>query len=207
MAHAADPAHLDTSTGLDSRKMAFWTFIGAECLLFGSLIATYMAYKGDSLVGPCPHEGVLPTGVACEGILDVPLTSFSTFVLLMSSLAMVLGLAAVQRADRTKAWMWLGATAVLGAAFLGFQAYEFTHFWNHGLTLQTNLFGSTFYTLTGFHGAHVFVGVIYMTTLSVMAFRGRLGPEKSLNVEIAGLYWHFVDVVWIVIFPLVYLIP
>jgi cytochrome c oxidase subunit 3 len=206
-AHAADPAHLDTSTGLDSRKMAFWTFIGAECLLFGSLIATYMAYKGDSIVGPCPHDGVLPSGAACEGILDVPLTSFSTFVLLMSSLAMVLGLAAVQRNDRTRSWFWLGMTAVLGAAFLGFQAYEFTHFWHHGLTLQTNLFGSTFYTLTGFHGAHVFVGVIYMTTLSVMAARGRLGPEKSLNVEIAGLYWHFVDVVWIVIFPLVYLIP
>jgi cytochrome c oxidase subunit 3 len=206
-AHAADPAHLDTSTGLDSRKMAFWTFIGAECLLFGSLIATYMAYKGDSLVGPCPHPGVLPSGAACEGILDVPLTSFSTFVLLMSSLAMVLGLAAVQRADRRAAGVWLAATAVLGAAFLGFQAYEFTHFWHHGLTLQTNLFGSTFYTLTGFHGAHVFVGVIYMTTLSVLAFRGKIGPEKSLNVEIAGLYWHFVDVVWIVIFPLVYLIP
>jgi cytochrome c oxidase subunit 3 len=206
-AHAADPAHLDTSTGLDSRKMAFWTFIGAECLLFGTLIATYMAYKGDSVSGPCPHDGVLPTGAPCEGILDVPLTSISTFVLLMSSLAMVLGLAAVQRSDRGKAVLWLGMTAFLGAVFLGFQAYEFNHFYHVGLTLQTNLFGSTFYTLTGFHGAHVFVGVIYMLTLTIMAARGKLGPEKSLNVEIAGLYWHFVDVIWIVIFPLVYLIP
>jgi cytochrome c oxidase subunit 3/cytochrome o ubiquinol oxidase subunit 3 len=205
--HAADPAHLDTATGLDSRKMAFWTFIGAECLLFGTLIGTYMAYKGNSVSGPCPHDSVLPNGAPCAGVLDVPLTSISTFVLLMSSLAMVLGLAAVQRNDRKLAAVWLAMTAVLGAGFLGFQAYEFTHFYHVGLTLQTNLFSSTFYTLTGFHGAHVLVGIIYMTTLAVMAWRGRLGPEKSLNVEIAGLYWHFVDVVWIVIFPLVYLIP
>ena len=205
-AHAADPAHLDTSTGLDSRKMAFWTFIGAECLLFGTLIATYMAYKGDSLTGPCPHAGPLPNGTPCEGILDVPLTSLSTFVLLMSSLAMVLGLAGVQRADRKMGTFWLGMTAFLGAIFLGFQEYEFTHFWHNGLTLSSNLFGSSFYMLTGFHGAHVFVGVIYMTVLAVLTWRGKLGPEKSLNVEIGGLYWHFVDVVWIVIFPLVYLI-
>jgi cytochrome c oxidase subunit III len=208
-AHAVDPAHIDTSTGLDSRKMAFWTFIGAECLLFGSLIATYMAYKGDSIAGPCPHGGMtLPNGTACgEGILDVPLTSLSTFVLLMSSLTMVLGLAGVQRGDRRLGTLWLGATAFLGAIFLGFQAYEFTHFWHNGLTLSSNLFGSSFYMLTGFHGAHVFVGVMYMTTLAVLVHRGKLGPEKSLNVEIGGLYWHFVDVVWIVIFPLVYLIP
>ena len=206
-AHAADPAHLDTSTGLDSRKMAFWTFIGAECLLFGSLIATYMAYKGDSLVGPCPHDSVLPSGAPCEGILDIPLTSISTAVLLFSSLFMVLGLAAVQRSDRRRAVLWLAMTAFFGAIFLGFQAYEFNHFYHAGLTLQTNLFGSTFFTLTGFHGAHVLVGVIYLLTMTVLVARGKVGPEKSLNVEIAGLYWHFVDVIWIVIFPLVYLIP
>jgi cytochrome c oxidase subunit III len=206
-AHAADPAHIDTATGLDNRKMAFWTFIGAECLLFGTLIASYMAYKGESLTGPCPHVGTLPDGSPCEGILDIPLTSLSTFVLLMSSLSMVLGLAAVQRADRKLGTFWLAMTAFLGAIFLGFQAYEFTHFWQLGLTLGSNLFGSTFYMLTGFHGAHVLVGVIYMTTLAVLVHRGKLGPEKSLNVELGGLYWHFVDVVWIVIFPLVYLIP
>jgi cytochrome c oxidase subunit III len=206
-AHAADPAHIDTSTGLDSRKMAFWTFIGSECVLFGGLIATYMAYKGASLTGPYPHATVLPDGTEAPGILDIPLTSLSTFILLMSSLAMVLALAAVQRNNRKGAIIWLGTTALLGSIFLGFQVYEFTHFWGLGLTLSTNLFGSTFYTLTGFHGAHVLVGVIYLLTLMVLAIKGRLGPEKSLNVELAGLYWHFVDVVWIVIFPLVYLIP
>lgn len=207
-AHAAHPAHIDTSTGLDSRKMAFWIFIGSECLLFGSLIATYMAYKGNSVVGPCPHDGMtLPNGQPCgQGILDIPLTSFSTFILLMSSVMMVLALSAVQRGDRKGSILWLGMTALGGSIFLGCQVYEFTHFWNHGLTMQTNLFGSSFYLLTGFHGAHVTVGVIYLLSLMALAVRGRLGPEKTLNVEIAGLYWHFVDVIWIVIFPLVYLI-
>jgi heme/copper-type cytochrome/quinol oxidase subunit 3 len=205
--HAANPAHLDTSTGLDSRKMAFWTFIGSECLLFGSLIATYLAYKGRSLTGPLPHAGTDLSGKVWEkGILDIPLTSLSTFVLLMSSLAMVLALAAVQRGDRKGSILWLFTTAGLGLVFLGFQAYEFNHFVHLGLTLQTNLFGSTFYLLTGFHGAHVLVGVIYLSTLGIMAVRHQLGPERSMSVEIAGLYWHFVDVIWIVIFALIYLI-
>ena len=205
--HAANPAHLDTSTGLDNRKMAFWTFIGSECLLFGSLIATYLAYKGRSLTGPLPHAGTDLQGKQWDGILDIPLTSLSTFVLLMSSLGMVLALSAVQRADRKGAITWLFATAGLGLIFLGFQAYEFNHFVHEGhLTMQTNLFGSTFFLLTGFHGAHVLVGVIYLSTLGILAVRHQLGPERSMSVEIAGLYWHFVDVIWIVIFALVYLI-
>jgi cytochrome c oxidase subunit 3 len=207
-AHAASPAHIDTSTGLDSRKMAFWTFIGSECLLFGSLIATYMAYKGRSINGPCPHSGmILPGGKACgEGILNIPLTSISTFILLMSSVCMVIALYYVQRGNRGQGTLWLLMTALGGSIFLGCQVYEFTNFYHEGLTLKSNLFGSTFFVLTGFHGAHVTVGVIYLITLAMMSARGRLGPERALNVEIAGLYWHFVDVIWIVIFPLVYLI-
>jgi cytochrome c oxidase subunit III len=203
--HAMDPAHLDTSTGLDSRKMAFWTFIGSECLLFGSLIAAYLAYKGQSLTGPYPHD-ITIDGVFHEGILDIPLTTISTFILLMSSVAMVLALNYTQRGERSKQILWLLMTAFLGAIFLGFQVYEFWHFYHSGLALGTNLFGSTFYTLTGFHGAHVLVGVIYLCTLAFRANKGLLGPEKTVTVEIAGLYWHFVDVIWIVIFPLVYLI-
>jgi heme/copper-type cytochrome/quinol oxidase subunit 3 len=184
-----------TSTGLDSRKLAFWTFIGSECLLFGSLISTYLVYKGRSVRGPTPQE-----------ILNIPVTSVSTFDLLMSSLAMVLALAAVARGDRVWARVWLATTALLGMIFLGFQAYEFTSFVHEGLTITTNLFGSTFFTLTGFHGGHVAVGVVWLLTLLVRSFQGKLGPDKALNVEIAGLYWHFVDVVWIVIFTVVYLI-
>jgi cytochrome c oxidase subunit III len=205
-AHAADPAHVNTSTGLDNRKLAFWSFIGSECLLFGTLIASYMAYKGESVSEPYPHEMII-NGTEFHGILNIPLTSLSTAVLLFSSLFMVLGLAGVQRNDRVAGAGWLAATAFAGSIFLGFQVYEFTNFWHEGLTLSSNLFGSTFYMLTGFHGAHVFVGVLYMMTLATLVWTGRIGPAKSLNVEIGGLYWHFVDVVWIVIFPLIYLIP
>ena len=193
MSHAAAAHH--TSTGLDSRKIAFWTFIGSECLLFGALISTYLVYAGRSVRGPLPHE-----------ILNIPLTSISTFVLLMSSLAMVLALAAVERGDRVWGRVWLATTAALGTVFLGFQVYEFVTFVHEGLTLQQNLFGSTFFVLTGTHGAHVAVGVLWLLTLLVRSFQGKLGPEKALNVELAGLYWHFVDVVWIVIFTVVYLL-
>ena len=184
-----------TSTGLDNRKLAMWTFIGSECLLFGTLISTYLVYQGQSISGPMPGE-----------ILDIPLTSISTFVLLMSSLAMVLALAAVTRADQRWSRVWIFATAALGLVFLGFQAYEFTHFVHEGLTIKTNLFGSTFFVLTGTHGAHVAVGVLLLLTLLVRSFQGKLGPDKAMVVEITGLYWHFVDVVWIVIFTVVYLL-
>ena len=184
-----------TSTGLNNRKMVFWAFLGSECMFFGSLIATYLVYRGRDTVGPHPHE-----------IFNIPFTSFSAFVLLMSSLTMVLALAAVQRGDRNGARLWLAATALLGMTFVGGQCYEFTEFAAHGLTPQTNLFGCTFFVLTGFHGTHVTVGVIWLWSLFSMATRGKLGPEHSLDVEIAGLYWHFVDVVWIAIFTLVYLI-
>ncbi|MDH5642982.1 MAG: cytochrome c oxidase subunit 3 [Gemmatimonadota bacterium] len=184
-----------TSTGLDTRKIAFWAFIGSECLLFGSLIATYLSYEGKSVVGPYPGE-----------ILDIPLTSISTFVLLMSSLAMVLALDGVTKGDNKQARIWLATTVLFGAIFLGFQAYEFQHFVHNGLTLSTNLFGSTFFVLTGCHGLHVLGGVIWLSSLLIQSYRNKLGPDKAMTVEIAGLYWHFVDVVWIVIFTVVYLI-
>ena len=187
--------HHYTSTGLPSWKVGFWTFIGSECLFFGTLISTYMVYKGASIQGPYPHE-----------ILNIPLTSVSTFVLLMSSLAMVLALDGVMRGKRVMTLLSLGAVIVLGAVFLGFQAYEFTHFVAEGLTIPRNVFGSSFFVLTGFHGAHVTVGVIWMSTLFVLSLLGKLPPSRALSVEIAGLYWHFVDIVWIAIFTLIYLI-
>jgi heme/copper-type cytochrome/quinol oxidase subunit 3 len=170
--------------------------MGSETLFFGSLISTYMVYKGQSVTGPYP-----------EDLLDIPITTISTFVLLMSSLAVVLALNFLQEGRRNLALFWTMMIIVLGAGFLGFQAYEFTHFYHEGLTLQTNLFGSTFFVLTGFHGAHVTVGVIWLLILWIDMLRGRLLPQNSLRLEIAGLYWHFVDIVWIVIFTLIYLIP
>src|SRR5437016_6561873 len=148
------------------------------------------------VVGPEPHE-----------ILNIPLTTVSTFDLLMSSLLMVLALAAVERDDRRHARLWLFGTAFFGLIFLAFQAWEFTQFVREGLTLQQNLFGSTFFVLTGFHGAHVAVGVVWLLSLWLLDLRGRLRAADAVKVEVAGLYWHFVDVVWIAIFTLVYLIP
>ncbi|MEJ2503308.1 MAG: cytochrome c oxidase subunit 3 [Gemmatimonadota bacterium] len=191
----AHTAHPPTSTGLDTWKLGFWTFLGSETLFFGSFIATYMIYTGRSVAGPYPHD-----------VLDIPLTTVSTGVLLLSSLFMVLALAAVQRGDRSKSLLWLMGTAVLGMVFLAFQAYEFTHFYHVGLTLSSNLFGSSFFILTGFHGAHVTIGVIWLLILWFQTAAGRIGPEDSLKVEIAGLYWHFVDIVWIAIFTLIYLL-
>jgi len=191
-AHAGHPP---TSTGLDTWKLGFWTFLGSETLFFGSFISTYLIYAGRNVSGPFPHD-----------ILNIPLTSVSTFVLLMSSLAMVLALASVQHGNRRGALTWLMVTALLGLTFLGMQAYEFTHFYHEGLTLSTNLFGSSFFILTGFHGAHVSIGVIWLLILWQQTLAGRIGPEDSLKVEVAGLYWHFVDIVWIVIFTLVYLL-
>ena len=214
----AHGGHPPTSTGLDNKKIAIWAFIGSECMLFVSLISTYLIYKGRSRVGPYPHEVCLPPtcSTPLKAILNIPVTSASTFVLLMSSLAMVLALAAVETKDQpkhttgerilgsSKLWLWM--TALLGTTFLGFQAFEFTSFVHEGLSIRTNLFGSSFFTLTGFHGAHVTAGVLWLLTLLAIDYRRGLGPKDALNVDLAALYWHFVDVVWIAIFTLVYLI-
>ncbi|MDA0734515.1 MAG: cytochrome c oxidase subunit 3 [Chloroflexi bacterium] len=172
-----------------------WTFLSSDCLFFGALIATYMVYRGQSLVGPYPID-----------IIDIPLTTISTFVLLCSSFAMVQALAATNRNDQRGIQLWLLATILMGATFIGFQIYEFNAFRMEGLKIDTNLFGTTFFTLTGFHGAHVTLGLVWLTILLIMGRKGKLGPAQSLDVEIAGLYWHFVDIVWIVIFTLLYLI-
>jgi cytochrome c oxidase subunit III len=217
-AHDDTHGHPPTSTGLDNKKIAIWAFIGSECMLFASLISTYLIYKGRSVVGPYPHEACLPPGCSTplKAILNIPVTSASTFVLLMSSLAMVLALAAVENKDQpktttgerilgsSKLWLWM--TAILGTTFLGFQAFEFTSFVHEGLTIRTNLFGSSFFTLTGFHGAHVTAGVLWLLTLLAIDIKRGLEPKDALLVDISALYWHFVDVVWIAIFTLVYLI-
>jgi cytochrome c oxidase subunit III len=217
-ATAGEVSHTYTTTGLPHRKIAIWAFIGSECMLFASLISTYLIYKGRSIVGPFPHEAWTDpsTHRVYHAILNIPVTSCSTFVLLMSSLAMVLALAAVENAEVPKhtlgdkilgnSKLWLFTTALLGATFLGFQAYEFTSFVHEGVTIKTNLFGSSFFTLTGTHGAHVTVGVLWLLTMLAIDFKRGLGPKDALNVDIMALYWHFVDVVWIAIFTLVYLI-
>ena len=185
-----------TQTGVSNEKLGMWVFLGSECLLFGGLISTYMLYKNTALKGPRPAD-----------LYDIPFTSVSSFVLLMSSMTMVLALSAIGRGDHERCRIWLVTTALLGAIFISGQVYEFTGFVKHGMGYTTNTAGSAFYTLTGFHGVHVSLGIVMLMSLVMMSVRGRLPQERSEVVEIVGLYWHFVDVVWILIFTVVYLIP
>ena len=206
MHHASTAeAHPETATGVDNRKLLMWLFLASECLFFGGLIGTYLLYRDRNIAPPFPTDTTV-NGVHYEGLFDIPFTSVSAFVLLMSSVTMVLALAAIQRNDRRGLQIWLLATALLGMTFLAGQAFEFTEFYRQGLTIHGNLFGTTFFVLTGFHGAHVSVGVLILLSLYMMAGRGRFTHKNALNIELAGLYWHFVDVVWIVIFTLVYLV-
>ncbi len=191
----------DTTTGLNHRKMLMWLFLGSDCLFFAALISTYLIYRGQSLVGPFP-----------EDVFSIPVTSVSTFALLMSSMSMVLAYSAINRGDMKAFRIWLLSTCMLGATFLGFQVFEFYDFSEHGLTPRTNLFGTTFFVLTGFHGAHVTVGVIWLLSIFGYSLIGGKKAERiltdreALSVDLAALYWHFVDIVWIVIFAVVYLI-
>ncbi len=185
-----------TTTGLPNTKLAMWLFLASECLLFGALITTYLLYRGQSLVGPYPAD-----------VFDIAYTSVSSFVLLASSLTMVLALSSAQRGDAIRMRLWLLTTAFLGMSFVGGQVYEFTVFYEEGLSITTNLFGTTFYVLTGFHGVHVTVGILMLLSLVGMSGANRLPDDPSFPVEMVGLYWHFVDIVWIVIFAVVYLVP
>ena len=193
--HHAEHGH-HTSTGLSNNKLGMWLFLGSECLLFGGLISTYMIYRGRVGNGPRPGN-----------VYDIPFTSVSSFVLLMSSLTMVLAVAAAQKRDDRGTTLWLTVTGLLGATFVGGQVYEFTAMYNEGLGYTTSLFGSAFYTLTGFHGVHVTVGIIMLLSLVAIIKRSNVPGDKAEVVELVGLYWHFVDIVWIIIFTLVYLIP
>ena len=195
-AHLDGHAHHATNTGISNPKLAMWVFLGSDCLLFGALISTFLLYKTNVTEGT----------VGPVDVFDIPFTSVSSFVLLMSSLTMVLAVSAIERGDHRGTRTWLMTTALLGSVFIGGQIYEFTSFYREGVGYTTNVSSSSFYTLTGFHGVHVTAGIIMLLTLFVLSHRGHLGSERSETVESIGLYWHFVDIVWIVIFAVVYLI-
>lgn len=273
--HHHDPS---TSTGIPNKKLFMWAFLASDCMFFGALISTHLIYRLHPSEGsPDPRK-----------LFSVELTSFSTFILLMSSLLMALGVGAIQRGHLRSTRRYLLGTIFFGLIFLACQVYEFNHFVHAGLTLSNSLFGSTFYTLTGTHGCHVAIGVLWLalmyirsfkpagdgapstawfvrslvhlvvmvvTTVAVMnatlgvihvfeksgvnagalvehfghfwealslgvSFLGLVlltwlhrspaavdfGERNAIDVEGAGLYWHFVDIVWIVIFTVVYLL-
>jgi heme/copper-type cytochrome/quinol oxidase subunit 3 len=187
----ATPSPLSPSWG----KVMMWLFLMSDAMSFAGLLCAYAAVRMSNPLWPVPSS-----------ILGVPLTALNTFILICSSVTMVKAVAAIQKGDQTGLRKFLALTMLGGTAFLGIQAYEWTHLIREGLTAQRSLFGATFFALTGFHGCHVLSGVIYLGFILSAAFRGRYSASHWTSVEVVGLYWHFVDLIWILVFTFVYLI-
>jgi heme/copper-type cytochrome/quinol oxidase subunit 3 len=186
-----DPTH--TSTGLDNRKLGMWLFLVTEVMLFSGLIAAMLQMKVRS-----PETA--------NDVLNIPLTGINTFILIISSTTVVLALQAIMNGDHRKTRIFLLATLALGATFLGVQIYEYIHLIEGGFTPSGSLFGAGFYTVTGFHGFHVFIGLCWCAWLIRQAFQGKFSAHNYMRIEIFGLYWHYVDIVWILLFTIIYLI-
>ncbi len=183
-----------TWQGIPTPKLAVWLFLASEVMFFTGLIVPYLSLRYSTPNWPVAGE-----------LLSVPLVAFNTFLLICSSVTMVLAHDAAENSRLRRAGSLLAATALLGAAFVGVQAYEWAELMREGITVSTHLFGNTFYTLTGFHGTHVAIGVIWVLRTALKALRGGYDHDH-LGIELAGLYWHFVDLVWIILFTLIYLI-
>lgn len=184
-----------TSTGVPNKKIIMWSFLASDCMFFGTLISTHLIYRK-----------LHPDVVDPMKIFDIELTSFSTFILLMSSFLMALAVSAMHKGQITSYRRNILGVCFFGLIFLGCQAYEFIHFVDIGLTIDGNVFGSTFYVMTGTHGVHVALGIIWLFGQFIYSFSPKWGVHNAIDVETAGLYWHFVDIVWIVIFTAVYLL-
>ncbi len=186
-----------------NQKVGMWVFLCSEVMFFAGLIGSYIVLR----------FGASDTWAAPGEVLNVPVTAVNTFILICSSVTMVKAFAAAEADDQKGIRRYLVATFLLGATFLGVQAFEYTELvrhaaWqgSHGFTPQAGLYGATFFTMTGFHGFHVLLGVICLGWASIQAFKGRWGAHNTHGIEVLGLYWHFVDLVWIILFTIVYLI-
>lgn len=185
----------DSGPPVDRGKFAVWLFLATEVMFFTGLIGTYIVLRMGSAEWPDPHQR-----------LAVDVTAVNTFLLITSSWFMVRSLQAIQEGNQRGLIGWLGATILGGTVFVSVQAYEYLELIHHGSTPNVDIFWSTFYAMTGFHGLHVVIGVIWLTCVWVAALRGKYSAKRHLPVELAGLYWHFVDLVWVVLFTIVYLI-
>ncbi len=184
-----------TSTGIPSAKLAMWLFLASEVMFFTGLIGAYIVLRAGFSAWPHPGEE-----------LSIPIAAFNTFILLSSSMTMALGVAAVHQSDVLKLRLFLGLTILLGLGFLGVKAYEYSLKFSHGHFPGTGLFWDCYFTLTGFHGLHVLAGVLANLWILALTFGGAFLKRRGHMVEISGLYWHFVDLVWIFLFPLLYLL-
>ncbi|MBY0275092.1 cytochrome c oxidase subunit 3 [Candidatus Binatia bacterium] len=186
----------ETNTGISHAKLGTWAFLASEIMLFGGLISAYVILRSGSA-----HLAVPP-----RSMMGVPLATFNTFALITSSVTMVLALAAIQEGNIAKFQRWILCTIGGGLIFLCVKAYEYHHKWEEGITISSNLFGSFYYTLTGLHVIHVTGGLFLMAYILWAGTRGDFTPDSHDRVECAGLYWHFVDLVWVILFPILYLL-
>jgi cytochrome c oxidase subunit 3 len=180
-------------------------FLTSEVMFFAGLFAAYFNVRANAPGGIWPP--INPETNEQYFLQFLPFVLPATVLLILSSFTAQFAVWGIRRGDRTSFLRNLSVTVVLGIAFLVMQAFDYALLYSEGITLDAGTFGSTFYTLTGFHGTHVTVGVIWLATMLVLAIRGKVPPAKALNLELAALYWHFVDVVWIVLFSVLYLLP
>ena len=205
MAHAAavvdvmrPPTDREAGAGVYNEKLGMWIFLGSEVMFFTALIGAYLILRFAHPEGWAGHPRHTP--------LNIPVTAVNTFLLICSSVTMVKAFAAAQDGIQKQMRLWLLATVLIGATFVGVQAFEYRALIHEGFVPSASLFASTFYTMTGFHGFHVSMGVICMSFVTIRAFMGRYTQTDHRGVEVIGLYWHFVDLVWIILFTIVYLI-
>ncbi|MCX6027783.1 MAG: heme-copper oxidase subunit III [Chloroflexi bacterium] len=186
-----NPAH--TNTGLDNRKLGMWIFLATEVMLFSALIGGFLSMKARS-----PADA--------HHVLNIPLTAVNTFILIVSSTMVVMALSAIEEGDVKRLRNFMLATLLMGATFLSIQIFEYNHLLSEGFTPAGSLFGGGFYTVTGFHGFHVLIGLIWCLRNIVMTTQGKFTQAEHVGIEVFGLYWHFVDVVWILLFTIIYLL-
>jgi heme/copper-type cytochrome/quinol oxidase subunit 3 len=206
MSQAAEAEHavtVDKSKGFDfgkasSGKVGMWIFLLSDAMSFGGLLLAYAILRSGSHDWPDPSKR-----------LGIPFTAGMTFILICSSVTMVLGLAAAQEKDKKRAVFWLAMTVLGGLLFLAGQAKEYSGLIHEGAGIGVDNMWATFFIPTSFHGLHVFSGVTYLSIITIQTARGKYtdGPNASANnIEVAGLFWHFVDLVWILVFTFIYLI-
>jgi cytochrome c oxidase subunit 3 len=190
------PPPVPAETRPDVHKVGMVTFFVSEVAFFSTLIMTYIIYMGQSKTGPTPAE-----------VLSLPLVLGTTFCLLSSSVTIHFAERALRASNRAAFGFLWSLTILLGCLFIAGTAYEwYDLITKHQLTISRNLFGTTFFTLIGFHAFHVSVGLVLLAVMLGLVWRNKIKPPESLGVELVSWYWHFVDAVWIVVFLLVYVI-
>lgn len=182
------------SMGLSMNKLGMWIFLASEIMFFTALIAAFVMFRSRGMM-TIPEEA-----------LNVPLSALNTFILIVSSFTVVMALDSIQQERETRFLLFLLATLALGTTFIAIQGFEWNELFQHGVTPSGDLFGTAFFVLTGFHGLHVIVGLLWLLIALLKAFRGDFTRENNMGIELFGLYWHFVDIVWIILFTIIYLI-